>query len=1201
LIFDLSAQSNPLWTLTEESQITFSRDAERNIDADAYQLAQLNMAELRYTLSKAPAEFSAGAPVEMLLPMPDGHFERFRVYDSPVMRSQLAAKYPEIRSFAAQSIEHPQIKARIGYGHKGFHAAIRSPKGIAFIDPYIRDQQTYYASYYLKDIATNLKSFICGVEGERVLENPLEGIDFNEEITAHRDAAFRGNRGQPASLRIYDFALSCTGEFGAMHEGVISEVLSVMETATNRLNLILENELAVRLLLINDNEKVLSVDGASDFFNRPTNGGGLLGQNQALLDSVIRTQNYDIGHIFTVRCTDVGGIASLGGVCGATKGQGVTCHRTTNVSAITAVITAHEVGHQFNANHTWSNCGGPGSGATAVEPGSGTTIMSYAGLCNDQNIASPSDDYYHVASLEEMYRFTRTSNGNTCPEIVAINNHYPELNWNYDDGFYIPIRTPFELTATADDEDGDQLSYCWEQFNTGPLSEIGSPTGNAPIFRSFPPVATPTRVFPRMSEILRNNTFNLNDEVLPTYTRDMNFRCTVRDNNPEGGVATWKEVAFYATELAGPFEVTLPNTNVEWEGGIYTEVKWNVNNTDQAPVNCQTVNIRLSLDGGNTYPIMLAENVPNDGTHFTTIPDIQTDLARLRIEAANNIFFDISNQNFRIIPATTARYTLEITPSIQQVCLPNSAVLDITTASVFGFNEPIELQVNGLPPGAVADLSSSSLLPSENGTLSINMDAVTVEGDFEIELVAITANLDTAYRYVTLTLVSNDFSSLTLMEPGNGSNGIEELPVFNWNASEDAQSYWFELATSPAFGNTIIASGNDLDTTYFAITNLLEKNTPYYWRVRPFNECGYGPWTSTSAFHTFSSSCASFASNNVPIFISRIGMPVVESTLTVPQDAIITDLNIPIIRGQHDLIKHLDVSLISPAGTEVLLFSDICGNTQSLRVGFDDEAFTDIPCPPIGNSVHRAQNPLSAFIGENTQGTWRLKMAVNDDAGEGGGLEEWNLQFCSSVSLSSPYLVNNEQLVVAPGTNRKIKTIELLSQDDDNSPDELTYTIVDETKHGSIRLNNRILNAGDTFLQSDIDNGDLWYTHDGNDATSDGFTFGVSDGEGGWFGTPLFDILIDSETSSVDFEDNNRLNIYPVPTRNQLNIAFDKNPEKALLLSIINVQGQLLSSIELDQPALLQTIDVSQLATGLYFLKVESKEYSLIRKFTIQK
>ncbi len=1199
IIGTLTAQSG-YWQKTSLSEIQLPAHAERSPLPDHYELYQLDRNGVRQALQPALQQAGAQKAV-VLLPMPNGQLEAFEVQEASNMHPQLAARYPLIRSFSGRGIRQREAVVRLGYSPRGFHAAIATNEGTIAIDPLASGPTDYYMTYHTRDFVPE-QPFVCGVEGEMGVLPDIQEMGLNFDDTPPSSAQMRGGAAVVDLLQ-YDMALACTGEFANIHGGTVDGVMAAFDIAMGRLNLIFEQEVAVRFQLVEDNDKIIFTDPNTDPYENANVGGELLDQNKFLLDGLINS--YDIGHVFTAGCTDVGGVAG-GSVCGDNRGRGVTCNFSSNILFIVSEIMAHEVGHQFSAGHTWSNC--PGimgqlASASAFEPGSGSTIMSYSGSCGAQNVQFGSDMYFHVGTLTQITNFSRrpSSPGAGCPDVVPTSNSYPEIDWPYENGFYIPISTPFELNAVATDADGDELTYCWEQYDLGPTSPLGMPFGNAPAFRTYPPNENTNRVFPQMMDVV-NNTSSI-VEVLPTYSRDLTFRLTARDNNPEVGGTVWEEVAFKATDAAGPFRVLHPNNNVSWEVGQYTEVSWEVANTDLSPVNCSHVNIKMSVDGGYTYPYMLAAGALNDGSQFVTVPDTITNRVRIRVEAAENIFFDISNTNFEIVAASEPGYTLEISPFSRMICLPEGAQFDIHTSSILGYDSLVHFEISGLPPLAEATFSQNPLIPSETAQLSINLDNVEVEGTYEMEIMAIAPGVDTAYRHVTLGLVYSNFSDLALLEPTDGSNGLEELVEFSWIGSPYADSYDIEIATSPAFGNTIIESASGITETSFTPSKLLEKNTQYFWRVRPVNVCGPGDFTGIYALHTEVLSCAAFESEDVPVFISSVGLSTVESTIHIIVDGEINDFNIPKIKGIHDLIKHLDMSLISPDGTEVLLFSDICGNTTLLNIGFDDQAPSEIPCPPIGGQVHRPQESLSAFHGESTAGPWKLRMEVTHENGEGGALEEWSMQFCSNVTLSPPFLVINDTLPVPPGQTNTISRNFLLVDDADTPAEDITFTVVSIPQHGALYKINTPLQVGSTFSQASLNSGNIRYLHNGSNTQFDHFTFTVSDPEGGWFGQPQFNFKIDQDAVVPTYELDKLLSVelFPNPAKDELYLFFGEAPPQHSSLSIYNMQGQLVLRNVLDSRALTQAVSTRLLTDGMYILTIESEEARLSKKLVIQR
>ena len=963
-----------------------------------YRTLNLDFDALKSVLENAPMEFTEAArnePLVIALPTPDGRMENFEVAESPMMEQGLADKFPEIKTYIVQGVDDRTASGRLDINSKYFNAFIISSKNSMLINP----ANEVYLSFYKKDqITPKTVQHECGFDHQPSIDN---------------NAVARTTFSVGEELRTYRFAVNATGEYSSFHSNSqdVGEVIAAITTSVNRINTVYERDIAVRLILVNNNDQVVYFSSGTDPFSNG-NAGAMLGESQQNLNNVIGAGNYDIGHVFT---TSGAGLAQLESVCGTGKARGVTGVQPPIGDFFSIDYASHEVGHQFGANHTFNNCSGNENPGTGFEPGSGATIMAYAGLCGSNNLQFNSDDYFHGISVQEMISFI-DNGGINCASAIPSGNTPPTLN-SMNGGFHIPISTPFELTADASDVDGDMLTYCWEQFDGSFIQyPLGSPAGTAPLFRSFDPSPSPTRVFPRINKIVTNNYFS-QDEYLPNYARELNFNVTIRDNNAGAGGIAFDGLTFDVTDAAGPFEVITPNTNIDWEVGNYTAVQWDVANTDASPVNCQLVNITLSVDGGFTYPYILAENVSNNGETFVAVPDTITNNARVRVQAADNIFFDISNTNFSIVPPSQPGFSYTLTPSQQDVCLPNNAVIDVVTASLLGFNDPVQLTITSpLPTGAIASFSNNPAIPTDGSQLTLDLSNVDSTGTFPLTIEALVAGVDTSYRTVFVKMISNDYSDFALESPADGLNGASELPMFSWFGSDAAQNYFIEIATSPTFNsNTIFASGTTADT-FFAPLTQLDIDETYYWRVRPSNECGESAFTNIRSFHTISLNCNSYEDNTVNN-ISSAGLPTVEHKINIPTGGEISDLNISKIKGVHDAIQHLDISLISPMGTELVLLSGACGNTSTFEFGLDDESPLTFLCPPVGGSVFKSPVDLTFFNGQNPMGEWILKTTVNNTSGNGGAMQKFHLQICSSVSTNPPFLVRNDTMPLPSGHN----------------------------------------------------------------------------------------------------------------------------------------------------------------------------------------
>jgi len=616
----------------------------------------LNVPGLRAALATAPLESQArGRALVVQLPLPNGTNASFRIVEAPVMEPGLAAQFPGIKTYVGVGVNDPNASVRLDLTPRGFHAQVLSPTtGTFYIDPATQSTTQQYLSFWKRDMPG--RNFDCGV------------TEDGAKLRTAAAGAGSGLRTNGPVLRTYRLAMAATGEYTAFHSrGLpagstpaqqIAAAQAAIVTSVNRVVGVYEKELAVRLVLVAGNSQLVYADPATDPYTN-SSGSTMLAQNQPNIDALIGAANYDVGHVFS---TASGGVAGLGVVCrNGQKARGTTGTSSPIGDAFDIDYVAHELGHQFGGSHTFNGnagscAGGNRSAAYAYEPGSGTTIMAYAGICGAANNLQPnSDPYFHVASYEQILTYLGTT---SCAVTTATGNTAPLVTLPAS-GKVLPISTPFKLTASAFDPDNDALSYCWEEYDLGPT---GSPTtaqvanSNVPIFRTFNPTASNTRYFPRLTDLVNNTT--VLGERLPTVTRELRFKVTVRDQNNGsqgiiGGVNSSDPVVLSSTSAAGPFLVLAPNaTGISLAGGSSQAVTWDVAGTTANGVNCATVNIRLSVDGGLTYPTLLLAGTANDGTQSVTLPNVATTTARIMVEAADNYFFDISDNNFAITTAT---------------------------------------------------------------------------------------------------------------------------------------------------------------------------------------------------------------------------------------------------------------------------------------------------------------------------------------------------------------------------------------------------------------------------------------------------------------------------------------------------------------------------------------------------------------------
>ncbi|MEV4315821.1 M12 family metallo-peptidase [Actinocrispum sp. NPDC049592] len=844
-----TAESDNPWAKASNNGLAAKSAKQADIRTDKYAGFTLDRPLMASKLDKAPAAKAAAAQ-EVVLPTPEGTFQRFALVDAPVMEAGLAAAHPEIKTYAGKGIDDPSATVRADLTPLGFHASVRSQRGQWFVDPYYHLDQSLYASYYGHDV-TSAGPLVENEEVESLVQD-LPAIEA----------------GPVVKLRTFRVALvtdpTYANYFGA------ANVTAAKVTLMNRVAQVYEDETAIRLVLINDTDKTnLNTAEQATGANGPCGSApcftaaqlascssALLNRNQIVLGQLVGAGAYDIGHIGLG--VNGGGVAGLGVIGGSGKARGCTGLPTPVGDFYAVDYVAHEMGHQFGGNHTFNgtqlNCsGGNRSAANSYEPGSGTSIMAYAGICQQDNLQPHSDPYWSQRSYIEITTttstprapisevqnvalrdfdgtdsFTLTYNGQTSAPVTRGTNYtaagikaaiegiagWPagatvsisgfgggvlndtgfqvsfggtasgidvaslSVNGTGTTGFSgetvnggpqgnqgvkvedtenhapvvtvpaqytIPVRTPFALTGSATDADGDSVTYMWEQNDRGGTTGtalVNNTKTNGPLFRQFGTAAivsaedtlkyyspgentvdkNPTRVFPDMAQITTNNTnaktgtcpaappapgvvpaaiVDCYSEFLPTNAwvginndRTLHFRLTARDGRLGGGGIGSADTALVLAPNAGPFLVTSQADAPAYTGGTAVPVTWDVAGTDVAPINAANVRISLSTDGGATFPTVLSESTPNDGTETVTLPDVGTQKARIKIEAVGNVFFDVNDADFTI--RATPRVGVAGTPTVQY---SDPAAFTITANDPDSAGSGLTAVVTGLPSG----------------------------------------------------------------------------------------------------------------------------------------------------------------------------------------------------------------------------------------------------------------------------------------------------------------------------------------------------------------------------------------------------------------------------------------------------------------------------------------------------------------------
>ncbi|MCG2612169.1 proprotein convertase P-domain-containing protein [Flavobacterium sp. SM15] len=1047
--FSAQAQTEKAWSPAKGRNFETAKGVKRQAFPKKYDLYQLDINPIKQALFSAVDKTSRQSVI-ISLPTAKGGIEQFEMYEASNFEADLQAQFPEIRAFSGRGITDRYATVKLSISPQGIQTMIfRADKESEFMEPYSKDRTVY--AVYNSQREKGKYGWACSTDDKHMMEN----LDRQIPNTNKSDA------GQLKTMRL---AQSCNGEYanyhGASTAGTAADkamVLAAFNATLTRCNGVYEKDLALHLNLVASTTNVIYCNPATDPYSTTLSQWNAQLQN-ALSSSLtgpstsLAANNaaYDIGHMFGA--SGGGGNAGcIGCVCvndtssttDNNKGSGITSPADGIPEGDNFDIdyVVHEVGHQLGGNHTFSNSN-EGSGVNK-EVGSGVTIMGYAGITS-QDVAPHSIDIYHEATIAQIQANLATK---TCPVTTPIsaNNVAPVVSAVAN--FSIPINTPFVLTGAATDANNDPLTYCWEQNDDGG-AQTGASSGaraNKPVgpnFISWLPTASPSRYFPKIESIVANSATTsqvggdagMLSEALSSVARDLNFRLTVRDNAPYSSTApvtvgqtSFTDMKITTVATAGPFTVTGPNTAVSWAAGTNQTITWNVANTDIAPINAKYVDIYLSTDGGYTYPTLLASRVPNDGSETITVPNNLGSANRYMVKANGNVFFDISNIN-SLVPAggTTFSVAFNGTDGGQNksACQGTDVSYDIVYKALNGFSGTTSFSATGNPAGSTVTFSPSTISADGTVTMTISNTATATPGIYNIMVTATSGATSKTVPYY-FELFNSSFTAMSLTTPADNANGQGLAVNLTWAANGNATNYDVQVATDNAFTN-IISSGNSASTNYSV--SGLNQATDYFWRVLPKNSSCSGVYSTAYKFTTGTVTCANASSTNIPLTISASGTPTINSTLSIPAGGTISDVNLT-MNVTHSWINDLTATLISPTGTQVQLYARPCTNTliQNINATFDDSGIA-VVCgtnPGISGTVKSTQ-ALSAFNGENSTGTWTLRIsdAANQD---GGSLNSWSLNICTVTALGTQENNQLDGFTIYPNPNNGAFNIRLNS------------------------------------------------------------------------------------------------------------------------------------------------------------------------------
>jgi len=825
----------------------------KNFNENKYQVFSLDLDKLKAQLDGVPSRnnISSSSMAEIYFPDNNGGMERFQVSETSTLAPEIALKYPNIKTYIGFSLDNPGTRIRFSITPQGLKTMSTYPnKPTLFTVPLNKGNVSQYITYDRNVRIDSKEDFECLTENEYV---PIK------EITSfNRDA-------NDQILRTLRIAISTTGEYtnfwddgdntnGDAQEDALAAVVSTL----NRTNEVFEVDMAVTFQLVSGTEIIYPTASTDPYSSSSPNG-----QLQSTLTSEVGESNYDIGHLFDYGSNN-GNAGCIGCVCvDGQKGSGFSSHQFTDNDGgpymddfFDIDYVPHEIGHQMGGNHTFS-MSSEGTGVN-YEPGSGTTIMGYAGITGADDVQDHSDPYFHYGTINQVLNNLENK---TCWTSTVITNNPPVANAGSD--YTIPQGTAFKLVGSATDlDERDVLTYSWEQVDDGitTRSTFGPTKTSGAVWRSRPPSTNPTRYMPVKSRVLSGELTetnpgvtvdNISWETVSTVARSLDFALTVRDRSETNGTGQFPQSDFDFMTVtvdgnSGPFAVISQTANETWNVGESQTVTWDVAGTASGIVNTPTVNIYLSTDGGLTFPFLAANNVANDGSHTFSVPPTNGDSNQLRImvEGNDNIFYAVNSTNLSL---QQSEFVITIEEPSVAVCSPNDVIYNFTYNTFQGFTGTTSFSTLGLPSGLNATFSSNTAsTDGEDIELVISNIGSINEGTYDFQIIgtsgAIVKNADANFSvFSTLSEIPN------LTTPSDSGGGVGLSPTFSWDVISNASSYDIEIASDSEF-SSIVASENSTTNSYTGAT--LNQSTTYYWRVKAKNTCGDGDFSPTSSFTT---------------------------------------------------------------------------------------------------------------------------------------------------------------------------------------------------------------------------------------------------------------------------------------------------------------------------------------------------------------
>ncbi|MEW7277019.1 reprolysin-like metallopeptidase [Aquimarina sp. 2201CG1-2-11] len=825
-------------------QKTENLSYKQKVDTQEYSIFDLNNKNFQHLLNQSSGSFDFKSKnIIINFPGDKGNLIAYKVHETDVMHRDLAKKYPSIKTYVGRSITDPNKTIQFTYcpivGLRG--SITTAGKQTMLIKPVNKNSHLFYRS----NKQSRRFDFDC-----QTTDNLTAKLSDLQSINSRN-----ANDGK---LRRYRLALSTSGDYSQYFlDGTEvndsqrkTKIMAAAVATIVRVNAIFERDFGVTMQIIPENDSLLFLDPLSDPYSTGINLNTEL-QNTLDTKSFDEGWGYDVGHLFHVEDAVYGNAGCIACVCtDGSKGKGYTVHRAPDSDHFNLIV-AHEFGHQFGGYHVQSSSNCRSGFNSEVEPGSGSSIMGYAGICSP-NVQNTPDDYFNYVDIRDVAIWT--INNSACAEVIDTGNIAPVANAGPD--FIIPRSTPFVLQGDANDIDGDtSLTYCWEQNNPENPFSSNYPQSNwtnGPLFRSRLPSSSTKRYMPQLADVLAGD-LTPTWEVLPSVARNMKFEFTVRDNEPGGGQTNTDGMSVTVDDTSGPFRVTSQSISETIDVGKQITVEWDVANTDQNPINADKVSILLSVDGGYTYPYTLQDNIDNDGTETFVLQGVEsTEHARIMVKAVNNIFFAVNSTNFQI---QVSEFSIAPVTSTELLCFNEELSYELTYKTYLDFDQEVTFSVENLPLGLGIDFTPSSISGSQLVETPVGITLSGVQnldvGEYTFFIIGRSVSGIEKKTQLKFYIFDDTISASNLVSPFDDESGIFLNHMFIWSENENATTFDIQIATDINFTN-IIDSKSVFENEY--ISDVLEYNTQYFWRVKSDNPC---KTTDFSAINTFTTLCPS--------------------------------------------------------------------------------------------------------------------------------------------------------------------------------------------------------------------------------------------------------------------------------------------------------------------------------------------------------